>query len=153
VAAQKRHDSQKNRKVRLLGTLTDRRYSVKISKKYARAKRRVDGRLVRDEIPNTDSIRASLDSFQVLPGVREVPFSAFTMIEPLFYYSASEERRTLALAEEIRESGEINPLIVVEDSNGPYILEGGHRFDALRELGAKSFPALVVLDLESLDQE
>ena len=29
---------------------------------------------------------------------------------------------------------------------GPYILEGGHRFDALKLLGKKSFPALVVID-------
>jgi ParB-like chromosome segregation protein Spo0J len=41
-------------------------------------------------------------------------------------------------------------LIVVEDNQGFYILEGGHRFDALCMLGSKSFPALVVKDLDSL---
>lgn len=50
------------------------------------------------------------------------------------------------LAEQIRQSGELNPLIVVVDKDGPYILEGGHRYDALGVLGKKSFPAKVVID-------
>jgi hypothetical protein len=122
--------------------------SAKMSK-YRAAGAKVDGRIVLEEIPNLDSIAASLDNYEVLPGIRVVPFSAFTQMGPLRYYSASEERKTKALAQEIAESGEIKPLIVVEDAEGPYILEGGHRFDALRELEAKSFPALVVLDLDN----
>ena len=96
------------------------------------------------------SIAASLDDYAVLPGVREVPFSSFDQMGPIRYYSVDEERRTKDLARQIRQSGEIAPLIVVEDDQGPYVLEGGHRFDALRKLGARSFPALVVLDLDSL---
>jgi hypothetical protein len=118
--------------------------------KYKRAKATVDGRVVRDAIPNRSSIAAELDDYEILPGVREVPFSAFDQMGPLSYYSTSEEQRTKKLAAQIRQSGEINPLIVVEDAEGPYILEGAHRFDALRELGARSLPALVVLDLNSL---
>jgi len=38
------------------------------------------------------------------------------------------------------------------DKDGPYILEGAHRAAALHMLGAKSFPAQVVLDKESLGQ-
>lgn len=72
------------------------------------------------------------------------------MMGPLKFYSRSEQERTEYLAAQIQESREINPLIVVEDVKGPYILEGGHRFDALRLLRAKAFPALVVLDLDSL---
>jgi hypothetical protein len=121
-----------------------------IRSKYRRAGARVDGRVVRPEVPNTGSIAASLEYYEVLPGIRSVPFSAFTMMGPLEFYSESEERRTKELALEIRHSGEISPLIVVEDGKGPYVLEGGHRFDALRMLGARAFPALVVLDLESL---
>jgi len=127
--------------------------SRSIRDKYKRAKTLVDGRVVRDSIPNRASIEAGLNNYEILPGVREVPFSAFTQIEPLRYYSTSEEKRTKSLATEIGRSGEINPLIVVEDAEGPYILEGGHRFDALRELGARSFPALVVLDLDSLGKD
>lgn len=123
-----------------------------IRKKYKVAKKKVDGRTVGGDIPNTASIEASLERYEVLPGIREVPFSAFDQMGPIRYYSASEERRTRELADEIFFSKRIDPLIVVEDAEGPYILEGAHRFDALRELGAKSFPALVVLDLESLSE-
>jgi len=118
-----------------------------IRDKYKRAKATVDGRIVRSSIPNKSSIESNFD---VLPGVREVPFSAFDQMGPLNYYSTSEAKRTKDLAAQIRTSGEINPLIVVEDAEGPYVLEGAHRFDALRELGARAFPALVVLDLNSL---
>jgi hypothetical protein len=119
--------------------------------KYKIAGERVDGRYVLEDVPNTASIEASLDSYEVLPWIRIVPFSAFKRMGPLRFYSPDEERKTKRLANQIAESGEIKPLIVVEDAEGPYILEGGHRFDALRILRAKEFPALVVLDLESLE--
>lgn len=127
--------------------------SRSIRDKYKRAKAIVDGRVVRSSIPNRASISAGLNNYEVLLGIREVPFSAFTQMESLSYYSMSEAKRTKNLAAQLLESGEINPLIVVEDADGPYILEGGHRFDALRELGARAFPALVVLDLDSLGPE
>ena len=37
---------------------------------------------------------------------------------------------------------------MVEDGEGIYVLEGGHRLGALHELGAKSFPAMYVIDLD-----
>lgn len=109
----------------------------------------VDGRKVLSNVPNTSSISASLNEYDALQGIREVPFSAFPDMGDLRYYSPEEEQRTKLLARAIKNSGEISPLIVVVDEQGPYILEGAHRFDALRELGASSFPALVVLDTES----
>lgn len=112
---------------------------------------RVDGLFVRDEVPNLSAIPASLERYLILHGIRIVPFSAFTLMGPLGFYSESEQERTEDLAAQIHESEEINPLIVVEDAKGPYILEGGHRFDALRMLEAKAFPAVVVLDLDSLE--
>lgn len=118
--------------------------------KYKLAKAMVDGRTVRSAVPNRSSIASSLDNYEVLSGIREVPFAAFDQMGPLSYYSASEAKRTKDLAAQIRVSAEINPLIVVEDAEGPYVLEGAHRFDALRELKARAFPALVVLDLNSL---
>jgi hypothetical protein len=39
------------------------------------------------------------------------------------------------------------------DSEGLYVLEGGHRFDALIALGAKSFPAQIVIDNESMQED
>lgn len=119
--------------------------------KYKLAGEVVDGRYVREDIPNISSIESSVDNYRILEGVRVVPFSAFTQMGPLKFYSVSEEKRTVRLAEQIADSGEINPLIVVEDAEGPYILEGGHRFDALRILKAKAFPALVVIDLDSVE--
>lgn len=106
----------------------------------------VDGRVVREGIPNRESIRSSLDNFTVLPGVREVPMSVF---DPEYISEISMDTldgRTRRLAEEIQASGEITPLIVVQDAQGMYVLEGGHRFDALIASGAQSLPALVVID-------
>lgn len=109
---------------------------------YPRAGRHVDGRLVRDSIPNRSSIGASIDRYHVLPGVREVAMALFTMDQaPL-----ASDKRTQTLASEIEASGEINPLIVGVDAMGPWILEGAHRYDALKILGAASFPALVVIE-------
>jgi len=105
----------------------------------------VDGRVVRKHIPNTDSISASLDEYTSL-GVREVPLSMFDKSYLDSISSRSVDDRTLALVEQIEESGELNPLIVAVDSRGAYILEGGHRFDALILSNANSLPALVVVD-------
>lgn len=112
-----------------------------------RAAETVGGLKVRKDIPNTSSIRSSFNNYEELPGVREVPMSALNDKPPKFY-SKSEEARTRKLAEDIKASGEINPLIVAFDEKGPYILEGGHRFDALKLLDVKSFPAIVVKDLD-----
>lgn len=120
--------------------------------RYRRASATVDGRKVREDVPNRGSIAAELTRYKILPGIREVPFDAFNQMGPLTYYSASEKARVKRLADQISASRELNPLIVVEDAEGPYILEGGHRFDALRELGAKAFPALVVVDLDSIGE-
>ena len=119
---------------------------------YPLASGSVDGRTVIDGVPNQSSIGASLTDYDILPGIREVSFSSFTQMPNLSYYSVDEEKRTKQLAEQIQQSNEITPLIVAVDNQGPYILEGGHRFDALRELGANSFPAMVVLDNESLNR-
>lgn len=104
----------------------------------------VDGLLVLKEIPNQSSISSSLDIYTILEGVREVSMDFFTYHPP---YSVSEYNRTKQLADDIKASKTISPLIIVEDAKGFYILEGGHRFDALNMIGIKSFPALVVKDL------
>ena len=61
----------------------------------------VDGRTVRSHVPNTGSIGASLNEAKALPGVREVPFSAFTQMGEITYSTVSDERRTHALVEQI----------------------------------------------------
>ena len=118
------------------------------SMEYGPAGAYVDGRLVREHVPNLSSIDASIPNPEELPGIREVPMSAFTLDEA----PSTTDPRTLELAEEIRQSGEITPLIVGVDRKGPYIIEGGHRYDALKLLGAKSFPAVVVIDRDEIPE-
>jgi len=115
------------------------------SNKYPTAKGTVDGRIVREDIPNMGSIASSLDDYVELPGIREVPMSDFTGLTGR-HYSVKGTERIRALAEQIKSSGELNPLIVVLDKEGAYVLEGGTRIEALYSLGAKSIPAKVVID-------
>ena len=126
---------------------------------YPLAGESVDGLAVRDDVPNTSSIGASCYEYEVLDGIREVPMADFDEPgppppeDPAARESWLRRRKGVAeLAKAIEASGEINPLIVVVDKRGPYVLEGGHRFDALRVLGKKSFPAMVVMDTYDLDQ-
>lgn len=111
----------------------------------------VDGLKVRKDIPNTESIESSLSDYKILDGIREVSMDEFELTGK--GYSTSENERISDLQEEIGESGEINPLIVVKDAEGYYILEGAHRVDALYNLGKKKIPALVVEDLSEVESE
>jgi len=96
----------------------------------------VSGLTVREEVPNMASIRATYEDYTILKGVREV---SVTELE-------APALKKGALAQDIKDSGEINPLIVAIDEGGLSILEGAHRMDAIRELGLESFPAVVVID-------
>lgn len=115
-------------------------------KEYPLAGEVVDGRTVLDNIDNTSSIGASLYHYKVLDGIREVPMSDFTVSGK--HYSVEGTQRIQQLAAEIQHSQTISPLIVVVDKEGPYVLEGSHRLSALKVIGAKSFPALVVVDYD-----
>jgi len=113
--------------------------------KYPKASNIVDGLKVRDKVPNMNSIGASFSDYEILNGIKELPMSDFGGPESVFYASNDLER-SKELAEEIKNSGEINPLIIAIDEEGPYILEGAHRFVALYYLNKKKFPAIVVID-------
>ena len=106
----------------------------------------VSGLTVREEVPNMSSISATLDDYEVLSGIREVPRGAFDKeyLDSLSFEKL--DKRTKDLANQINESKEINPMIVGVDSKGAYIIEGGHRFDALMSQDTKSIPAMVVID-------
>lgn len=106
----------------------------------------VCGLTVLNNVDNRSSISASLSNYEILEGIREVPMEFFSYTPP---YSTSEYKRVEDLSKQIFESKTISPLIIVEDNNGFYILEGGHRFDALNMIKITSFPALVVKDLSS----
>lgn len=116
---------------------------------YQEANAEVDGREVLGNVPNTSSISASFDRYEVLSGLREVPLLDFDAVR---FATVDDQKRTEVLADKIKESGKISPLIVVLDADGPgpYVLEGGHRLAALQMIEAKSFPAMVVLDTESI---
>jgi site-specific DNA-adenine methylase len=124
-------------------------YSVPRDGDYPRAGAVVDGLKVRDAVPNRGSIGSTLDNYEVLPGIREVPIAHFHASPTDLFYAKDDVERARALAGRIAESGEINPLIVVVDKDGPYVLEGAHRLGALSTMGKATFPALVVRDMEN----
>lgn len=97
-----------------------------------------------DHIDNISSISATFDNYKIWKGVREIPISEF-ITEDTF------DDRIRNLADQIKTNKEIMPLIVAIDKEGPWILEGAHRFDALTFLKYKSLPALVVETFD--DQE
>jgi len=108
----------------------------------------IEGLKITDHIPNMSSIDATCMDYTILSGIRKVPFSLFGSSG---YYASDDIKRSNDLAMSIKQNGYIDPLIVVVDQDGPYILEGGHRFDAIKQLGMKFFPALVVLDNDAFE--
>lgn len=111
--------------------------------KYPKAGSIVSGLNVVGEIDNISSIEASLDNYYTYDSIREMPMSDFGKGGS---YSVEDNKKSKQLAEVIKKSKQISPLIAVVDEEGPYILEGSHRFDALQLLNIQSFPALLVLD-------
>lgn len=120
---------------------------------YPLAGSTLNGLEVKDSIPNTNSISASLNDYYVLKGVRAISISEFNASPKDLFYATSDFDRVDNLVKIIGENEWISPLIVVVDKEGLYVLEGAHRLAALFLLGVKEIPALVVLDLESLDGE
>lgn len=114
-----------------------------------RASGSVDGRRVTVDVPNMGSISASFTRYEILSGIREIPLSEFDPDYHVSFYSQTEEDRVKALAQTIAQNKWIDPLIIVYDTKEyPYVLEGGHRIDALELLHARALPALVVVDLD-----
>jgi hypothetical protein len=105
----------------------------------------VDGLRVRTHIPNTSSVEASYneDEYESLPGIRSVSLDELGLSD---YASKDDNERVQKLADQITESGEISPLIVVHDSEGAYVLEGNHRARALKKAGKTKAPALVIVE-------
>ena len=117
-----------------------------IDKKYPLAGELVDGRTVLNKIDNLSSISASITNYKVLKGIREVPMSDFEVSGK--HYSVEGTRSIQKLAMKIDQFKLISPLIVVIDKEGPYILEGSTRIEALFLLKANSFPGLIVIDYD-----
>ena len=99
---------------------------------YPNAGSVVDGRDVIDDIPNLSSISSSLTDYTVLKDIREVPVSDLISNIRDYFYASDDFRQVEYLAEQIKESKQIKPVIVVIQNNEvPYVLEGGHRVAAL----------------------
>lgn len=115
---------------------------------YPLAGDQCSGLTVGEHVANMDSIGASFYEYEILDDIREVPMADFENREMSFTHTKNSIK---ALADQIMRNGRIDPLIVAVDdqsaAHGPYVLEGGHRFDALVLLGKPTFPALVVRDL------
>lgn len=114
----------------------------------------VDGRRVLNQVDNMSSISASLMNYRILPGIRRIKTSEFQDWTTPYIHSYSVERtnRVRNLAAQIQKSNRIMPLIVVVDKDGPYVLEGSHRYDALHLLNAKEFPAIIVVDIDEIHE-
>src|ERR1035437_3091513 len=102
-------------------------------------------------VPNMASLDSSLDNYEELSGIRSVKLSDLETDPNKLFYAADDMRHVQSLAEQIKGSGELSPLVVVVDKDGPYVLKGAHRLGALHELGYNSVPAKVAIDTDSLD--
>lgn len=130
-----------------------------VKKRYPKVSGKVGGLDATDKVDNRSSIASSIENYEEVPGIRSVSMDDLQTIREnkktgtvTRRVAADDERRVDELAAKIKESGKISPLILVEDGHpdGPYILEGGHRIDALERLGVTHFPAKVVIDLDSI---
>ena len=125
-----------------LGLIKRRKRNPSIASRFPKAGGSVGGLKVRGSVPNRESIGATFDDWEELPGIRVVDTEGD-------WDNPSKNSRILELAEEIKASGGINPLIIVtepESDDNLYILEGVHRYDALVVLGIRKFPAVVVYE-------
>ena len=101
------------------------------------------------DIKNMGSIPASLENYEIVQGIQTLPIDAFenrNMYD--LFYAKNDMDRVRSLAGQIQENNRIDPLIVVQDSEGYYVLEGGHRLGALDAIGAEEVPAMIVKDLD-----
>ncbi len=107
---------------------------------------------VLEDVPNTESIHAGFESendYVILPGIREIPM--WDGDPHTTFYAANDILRSKELAAEIQQSGMIKPLIVGIDLDGnDYLIEGVHRFVALHLLGKATFPAVVVIEQQTV---
>jgi len=121
-----------------------------IDKRYPVAYSYMDNLEIKDDIPNTRSISASLTNYKVLDGIRLIPASEFETDVRELFYAASDIDKVYTIADQIKDNGWIKPLIAVYEKDGVYILEGGHRLPALVIAGYDKIPALVVIDMDNI---
>lgn len=130
--------------------INEMKSSDNLNTEYELSNKKCDGLdVIENDIPNLSSIKSSLNDYKILHGIRNIPVSEFSLSGKS--YSVDGTNRIKKLTNEIQNSNQIKPLIVVIDNDGPYVLEGSHRAEALFLLNKKYIPALIVLDLNSLN--
>lgn len=120
-----------------------------LANKYPKANGISGDLIVDNDVPNTNSISASLKDYEEIRGIRNIPISEFYLTG--ISYSIEEDNHIKKIEEQIKQSKHIKPLIVVMDKKGLYILEGGHRAEALYNLKATYVPSLLIVDLENYE--
>lgn len=110
-----------------------------------------DGYKISKAIPEKDeqeeSFREVADNVKSL-GVREVGLSLFESAASLKGVSKEHLTRIKTVADKIKKTNTINPLVAVYDGKRLYTLDGDHRLKAMVMLGAKTVPAYVLHDLD-----
>jgi hypothetical protein len=125
-----------------------------INSKFPKAQKYVGEYEIGENVPNIDSIDSSIGDNEydnIEYGIRILSTDDFAdSIKGINYANAKDVERVNNLAEQIALNKRIDPLIVIRDKEGFYILEGNHRYEAIKKLGIKKFPALLVDDVDSL---
>lgn len=98
-----------------------------------------------------DSASGFFNDYEKANGLFDIPLAD---IGPLTGYdNAKDKARIQNLADQIKESGEIEPVFVAVDPDGEsYLMEGQHRSRALELLGYKSVPARVIVSMDEVEQ-
>ena len=113
----------------------------------------VDGRTTSTKVDNFDSVGSSYLSFEEIPGIREMDLRTWGAEGG--FVAVDDIRHVDELAEAIRESNHIDPVIIGVGKDGePVVVEGAHRVAAMQKLGANSIPVKLVVDTSdaSLDE-
>ena len=125
-----------------------------INSKFPKAQKYVGEYEIGENVPNIDSIDSSIGDNEydnIEYGIRILSTDDFAdSIKGINYANAKDVEQVNNLAEQIALNKRIDPLIVIRDKEGFYILEGNHRYEAIKKLGIKKFPALLVDDVDSL---
>lgn len=104
-------------------------------------------------LPARESLQVSADShftdWEKEPGIKYVALDSLGLTG---YDNDKDTARIRRLADDIKESGEIEPIFVGIDPNGEeYVMEGQHRARAMKMLGETHIPAQVVVSMEGED--
>ena len=104
-------------------------------------------------VDNIGSIDSSMMDYEILNGIRELPISIFDNLQ-ISARNQKERDYLEYLSNEIQQNKSIEPLIIVFDNEqSPYVLEGNHRIDVLvHYLKATTVPSLIVLDWDDIEQ-